>query len=68
MTFTEVYDTLLKENGGPMVSTSQSLEPRNLKQIYNRKHALNAKENNNSKKAADTEELLDIINAQKKNT
>lgn len=35
----EVYDILVEESGGPFASTSSSTEPRNLKQIQNRKQA-----------------------------
>ena len=36
-----VYDTMLEKSGGPFQSTSQSNEPRDRKQIYNRQAQLN---------------------------
>ena len=38
----EIYDTLLERSGGPYHSKSLSDEPRNIKQIKNRKEQLNS--------------------------
>jgi len=44
----EVYEIVLKEAGGPLQSSSISQEPRNLKQIQNRKNKLNKNSRNSS--------------------
>ena len=53
----EVYEIVLEESGGPLQSTSISQEPRNLKQIQNRKNALNKTNKNNSPQS----DILEIL-------
>ena len=64
----EVYDKLLDKSGGPWQASSQSSEPRDVKQVLNRKSKLQSrkdgsKENKDSRERSD--EIIAMINAQK---
>ena len=64
----EVYDKLLDKSGGPWQASSQSSEPRDVKQVLNRKSKLqsrkdDSKENKDSRERSD--EIIAMINAQK---
>ena len=64
----DVYDKLLDKSGGPWQTSSQSSEPRDVKQVLNRKSKLqsrkdDSKENKDSRERSD--EIIAMINAQK---
>lgn len=59
----EVYDLLISESGGPFSSTSSATEPRNIKQIQNRKQTI--KKGDNVEETRTNDELLNLIVAQR---
>ena len=67
----EIYDTILQSSGGPFQSTTISNEPRNIKQIRNRRKAKSKKEVNQGKpknndlitKIIDAQSRIDFIHA-----
>ena len=65
-TYSKAYDDVLKQCGGPLKFTSQSLEPRDIKQLYNRKQrkteSLNQVNNNSV-----TGDIIHVLNKQKSN-
>eukprot|EP00794_Sanderia_malayensis_P002387 gene2387-2747_t len=62
----EAYDHVLENSGGPLKSLSQSQEPRDMKQIYNRKSQLKKKkESGDQRVSAASDEMLQIIHEQK---
>ena len=58
-----MYDLLLEEYGGPMLSQSVSNEPRNVKQIRNRQASKRAK--SSTDRAVETDDLTKLLLAQK---
>lgn len=71
-TVSEIYDQLVSESGGPLNSQSQSLEPRDLQQIYRRKSLLTKMDKNEKSTLIYTsdssDDLMNILHAQKSNT
>ena len=59
----EIYDTLLERSSGPYHLKSLSDEPRNIKQIKNRKQQLKSSSKNHKQEQQINDELTALFNA-----
>ena len=63
----DTYDAVKLSSGGPLYSTTQSSEPRNQKQIYNRKSSAKGSPVAEKEGRETNDEILDVLNEQRKN-
>ena len=61
----EVYDILIEESGGSCASVSISIQPRNMKQICNRKSIINVEEKENRSINTGVDELTNFLQSQR---